>query len=317
MTHTGSDCPAAAHFTRVTEAVVTLSELAAGPHGGGLAEALAGDDLALARMWAAADVLRATGMPAELLGADWADGDLVRRAAIWQQYAGGPVTPLHSACGRDMARGLLRVWARRGNAGAGARSRDLGRTRLRQARVQLSSRIRTRCAALRAELRDDAGSLRRGQTAAFTRRAISRAAGVARELQEAIDFDLGGAGVAPPAAVDVDPPAPRISTLENRLTWLIGTGFSTGTTLTLARLLSEALPAGGAVVGTAAAAGVIIGAVVVRTRMLLCQRAAVDRWVLELTATLRAALDEHLATRVLAAAASRAPSRPIRDYTCD
>ena len=301
---TGPDCPATAHFTRVIEAVTTLTELAAGPHGGRLDEVLAGDDLALARMRAAADVVSAAGMPVDLTGAEGAT-DLVRRAAVWQNYARGPVTPLHSACGGDIARGLLRLWARRcgGYSGPGARTGDPGRARLRQARVQLAGRIRIRCATLRAELRDDAGSLRRGQTAAFTRCAVSRVAGVARELQETVDFHLGGAGAAvAQAPVDVDVPVPRTAALENRLTWLIGAGFGTGTALTAARLLSEVLPADGAVAGgIASVAGAIIGGAVVRARRLLGERAAVDRWVVELTATLRAALDEYLAGRALGA----------------
>lgn len=325
---TGPGCPATAHFTRVIEAVTTLTELAAGPHGGRLDDVLAGDDLALARMRAAADVIAAAGMPVDLTGTEGA-ADLVRQAAVWQNYARGPVTPLHSACGGDIARGLLRLWARRcgGSAStaatsgalAGGDGRDLGRARLRQARVQLAGRIRIRCAALRTELRDDAGSLRRGQTVAFTRQAVIRAAGVARELQETVDFHLGGVGTAAaPAAVDVDAPVPRTAALENRLTWLIGAGFGTGTALTAARLLSEMLPAGGAVVGgVASVAGVIIGGAVVRTRRLLGERAAVDRWVVELTATLRAALDEHLTGRVLAVEAPGIRSSPVRDDTGD
>lgn len=310
-----------AHFTRVSEAVATLADLAAGPHSGQLAEVLTGDDLALARMRAAADVLRGAGMPIAAIGTDAAaTADLVRQAARWKYYAQGPVTPTHAACGRDMARGLLRLWARRHGHGprTGAQNRALGRTRVRQARVALAGRIRTRCAALRAELRDDAGSLRRGQTEAFARRAAGRAAALARELQDGVDFDLGGARVAvPPAAVEVDVPVPRTAALENRLTWLIGAGFGTGATLSAARLLSEVLPAGGAVAGAAAAVGAATGGAVVRTRRLLCERAAADRWVVELTAALRAALDEHLATRALAAEAPAVGSSPVRGCTCD
>ena len=321
MTATKPDCPAVAHFTRVSEAVATLAELAAGPSSGQLAETLTGDDLALARMRAAADVLRGAGMPIAAIGTDAAGtADLVRQAARWTYYAQGPVTPTHAACGRDMARGLLRLWARRHGPGprTGAQNRTLGRTRLRQARVALAGRIRTRCAALRAELRDDAGSLRRGQTEAFTRRAAGRAAALARELQDGVDFDLGGAGAAvPSAAVDIAVPVPRTAALENRLTWLIGVGFGTGTALTAARLLSEVLPPGGAVLGGAVAVGVTIGGAVVRARGLLCERAAADRWVVELTAALRAALDEHLAARGLAAEAHAVGSWPVRDCTGD
>lgn len=318
---TGPDCPAVAHFTRLSEAVATLAELAADPAGGQLAEMLTGDDLALARMRAAADVLRGAGMPITLIAADAGSAaDLVGQAARWKNYAQGPVTPLHAACGRDMARGLLRVWARRHGPGprTEAQNRALGRTRLRQARMALAGQIRIRCAALRAELRDDSNALRRGQTAAFTRRAASRAAALARELQDGMDFDLGGLRPAvAPAGVDVDIPVLRTAALENRLSWLIGVGFGTGTTLTAARLLSEVVPPGGPVMGGAVAVGVTIGATVVRARGLLCERAAADRWVVELTAALRAALEEHLAARALAADSPAVGSWPVRDYTRD
>lgn len=316
---TKPDCPAVAHFTRMSAAVATLAELAAGPSGGQLAEILAGDDLALARMRAAADVLLSAGMPIAVVSTDApGSADLVRQAARWRHYAQGPVTPTHAACGLDMARGLLRLWARRHGPGprTGAQNGALGRTRLRQARVTLAGQIRTRCAALRTELRDDAGSLRRGQASAFTRGAAGRAAALARELRDGVDFDLGGSGAGfDIAAVDV--PMLRTAALENRLTWLIGVGFGTGTALTAARLLSEVLPPGGAVLGGAVAAGVTIGGAVVRARGLLCERAAADRWVVELTAALRAALDEHLAARALAAEARAVGSRPVRDCTCD
>lgn len=314
------DCSAEAYFSRLSETVATLAELAADPAGGQLAEILAGDDLALARMRAAADLLRGAGMPIALTGTDAGSAvDLVGQAARWNNYAQGPVTPVHAACGRDMARGLLRVWARRHGPGprTEAQNRALGRTRLRQAQVRLAGQIRVSCAALRAELRDDAGSLRRGQTAAFTRRAASRAAALARELQDGMDFDLGVSSAVAPAGADVDVPVLRTAALENRLSWLIGVGFGTGTTLTAARLLSEVLPPGGPVMGGAVAVGVTIGGAVVRARGLLCERAAADRWVVELTAALRAALDEHLAARVLAADSPAVGSWSVRDYTRD
>ena len=126
MTARQPDGPAARRFARLDAALTALSELAAGPAAGRLPELLAGDDLALALMRAAADVVREAGMPVDL-DAGHGDDDLLGRAAGWQAYAGGPVSELHGACGRAIARGLLRVWARRqGIRTGGAAARRAG-----------------------------------------------------------------------------------------------------------------------------------------------------------------------------------------------
>jgi len=288
------DCPAAAQFARVAEACTTLAELAAGPDGDRLGEVLACDALALARMRAGAAVVRAAGMPVDL---DSTDADLLIRAARWHRYADGPVSPLHSACGRDIARGLLRLWAGRQRPAPG--SAVARRTRLAQDRVQVLGRVRTGCAALRAELRRDATALGRGHAAAFAGHVARRVGETAGELQDAADWQLGAAG--PPAEVvhvDLEPPPP--ARLEHRLSVLLGAGFGTGAALTLARFPGELLPAW--TVLPAAASGVLLGVWVARTRRLLGERAVHERWVVEVTAALRAALEEYVATRSLAAA---------------
>ena len=71
---------------------------------------LTGDDVVLARMAAAAAVLRAAGAPDRECVTR---SDHLRRAVHWQRYAGGPVSALHRACATDIARGALRLWARR------------------------------------------------------------------------------------------------------------------------------------------------------------------------------------------------------------
>ena len=73
------------------------------------ARTLAGDDVVLARMAAAAAVVGAAGAP-DLDGV--ARSDHLRRAIHWQRYAGGPVSALHRACATDIARGALRLWSR-------------------------------------------------------------------------------------------------------------------------------------------------------------------------------------------------------------
>lgn len=303
------DCAATIRFARVRAAALTLAELAAGPEAGRLAEVLAGDELVLARMRAAAEVVRAAGMPVDLADDRAGDDELLGRAAAWQQYAAGPVSPLHEACGRDIARGMLRLWARRTGAAGDNATRPAAR--LRQTRVESLSRVRTRCAALRTELRDDAASLRRCGTSAFADHAMRRVDELASELQETLDWEFG---MQPGPAVKVDLPPPRTADLENRLALVVGVGFGAGMTLTVARLLSEALPAWGAAPPAAAAvAGLALGGWVVRTRRVLCRRAALDRWLVEVTAGLRAALEDHVVSRAVAADGQRVNSSPVRD----
>lgn len=291
------DCPAAVHFVRLTAALAALAETAAGPDGGRLAEVLAGDEVALVRMRAAAAVVRAAGLPVDLDGAGGlGHADLLDRVAGWRRYAAGPVSPLHGACGRDIARGLLRLWA-------------LARpVPVRQPRLALLGRVRSRCAALRAELRADAAALTRSGAASFAGHVVRRVGEVRREVADETDWELGGPdpGARP---VPLDLPAPGAAGLENRLTGLLGAGFGIGVAMTLGRVLGEVVPGPTAlVVLVCAVTGVTLGGWLVATRRLLCRRAVADRWVVEVTAALRAALEDHVATRM----ADYRPDRPGR-----
>ena len=103
------------------------------------------------------------------------------------------------------------------------------------------------------------------------------------------------------------PPLPRRPDLENRLAALLGTGFGLGVTLTAGRLVADLgppwAPAG---VLCCSAAGLALACWVVRTRRLLAERAALDRWVGELTAALSIAVQERLAARLVAVSAADA-----------
>lgn len=306
------DNPAACRFARLNIAFTALAELAAGPDAGRLPEMLAADDLALALMRAGADVVREAGMPVDLDTGCHSDTALLRRAAGWQAYAAGPVSELHGACGRAIARGLLRLWARRHGAGGPAAERRVG---LRQARVRLLGRIRTRCAALRTQLREDAASLPHRRAAAFEDHVGRRVDALARELAEAVDWEFGDpAAPAPSVPIHLDPPPAGSARLENRLTAVLGAGFGAGVALSAARVAAELFPTAAPAVGLGAAtAGMTLGGWLVRTRRLLVRRAALDRWVVEVTAALRAALEEHVATRALAAEAARMSSSTVPD----
>lgn len=67
---------------------------------------LCADDTVVARMADAAAVLTSAGMTVD--AAEDRSGHL-RQAARWSRYGRGPVTPLHGACGADIARGALRL----------------------------------------------------------------------------------------------------------------------------------------------------------------------------------------------------------------
>src|ERR1700748_2255024 len=83
---------------------------------------------------------------------------------------------------------------------------------------------------------------------------------------------------------------------------LVGAGFGLGVALTLSRLLADLTP-GLTVAGAVACAavGLALTVWVVGTRGLLRDRALLDRWVGEATAQLQSAVEQLVATRVLAA----------------
>ena len=86
---------------------------------------------------------------------------------------------------------------------------------------------------------------------------------------------------------------------------LVGAGFGLGVALTLSRLLADLTP-GLTVAGAVACAaiGLALTVWVVSTRGLLRDRALLDRWVGESTAQLQSAVEQLVATRVLAAESS-------------
>ena len=86
---------------------------------------------------------------------------------------------------------------------------------------------------------------------------------------------------------------------------LVGAGFGLGVALTLSRLLADLAP-GLTVAGAVACAAIGLGLTVwvVGTRGLLRDRALLDRWAGEATARLQSAVEQLVATRVLAAESS-------------
>ena len=87
----------------------------------------------------------------------------------------------------------------------------------------------------------------------------------------------------------------------------MGVGFGLGLALTIARFAGELLGGPPAVLTVLTVVwglfGVALGGWLARSRRLLTERAALQRWVGEFTAAVRAAMEEQVALRVLLAAA--------------
>jgi len=98
-------------YRRLIGALARLADLAVGPRGAGVAEFLAGDAVALARMAAALDVVGAAATTVDPVGGSVTH---LRRAVHWRRYAQGPVSALHRRCGTDISRGALRLWLQAG-----------------------------------------------------------------------------------------------------------------------------------------------------------------------------------------------------------
>jgi hypothetical protein len=98
-------------YQRVLDAVAELETLAVTDRR--IREFLSRDDTVVARMMVAVDVVEAVGMDVER--GDTAAAHL-GRAVHWQRYRRGPVAATHRACGADIVRGSLRLWAKAGGA---------------------------------------------------------------------------------------------------------------------------------------------------------------------------------------------------------
>lgn len=97
----------AVRYRRAVAAVTALAGPAA--YSTRIADFLAGDALVLARMASATKVVEAAGLA---VGPGRTRADHLAAAIAWQRYSHGPVSDLHRACGADIARGSLRLWAR-------------------------------------------------------------------------------------------------------------------------------------------------------------------------------------------------------------
>jgi hypothetical protein len=181
---------------------------------------------------------------------------------------------------------------------------------IQKARLTLVYFVRRRCAAIGADLRAEAVELPRGATARFADRVRDAVADFDAELDAAIgravDGVAGALALTPPPPSAAPPshglPLPRPSSrrLETRLMLVLGGGFGLGVALTLSRLTVQLGPGSdliGLLVG--GVVGLLLTIWVVGIRGVLHDRALMDRWVGEVTSTLRTCAEETVARRLL------------------
>ncbi|MGA5534852.1 hypothetical protein [Mycolicibacterium nivoides] len=313
------------------------------------AEILSERDARYARMpWVGVAAAPDLGEPqldelVELLTGQLADPDVARRNRLraWETRLEAVILR-YEADGSGADR-QARVDVLRERRAEVARARRLTRTersialrsQLQQTRVQLGYFARNRCNSVRTELQEDVAGMSRRRIETFEEYVRQRAHEVVGDVDEGVTAHLRGvaaelelpilepsapAGARLPAqpAVVPDLPSPPLKsrTLETRLMLVLGAGFGLGVAVAVSRVLAGAAPrlaVAGLVVG--AVVGLLLAVWVVGTRGLLHDRAVLDRWVGDITTTLRSAVEELVATRVLAAESALTAELAAREET--
>ncbi len=186
------------------------------------------------------------------------------------------------------------------------------RGQIQQARLQLTDFANNRCTSVRAELQEDASNMSRRRLGEFEQYVRKRAGDVVDEVDEGITKHLGDVatelGLSAPAAPaplprpEVSQPPVTSRRLQTALMMVLGAGFGVAVALAVTRLfagLATGLTIAGLVAG--ALVGLLLTAGVARLRRLRHDRAVLDGWVTEVTATLRSTVEERVTARVLAA----------------
>jgi hypothetical protein len=198
------------------------------------------------------------------------------------------------------------------------------RSHIQQARVQLTYFARNRCTSVRAELQEDASNTSRRKLGEFESYVRNRAAEVVDEVDEGITTHLGDVATelglsapeqpGPPPRPEISSPPLKSRRLETQLTMVLGAGFGFGVALAVTRLFAGLAP-GLTIAGLVAGGlvGLLLTVWVVGIRGLLQDRAVLDRWVNDVTATWRSAVEERVATRVLAAETALTADLAARD----
>lgn len=173
--------------------------------------------------------------------------------------------------------------------------------------MHLAAQARSTCAVLRAGWQRDAARLSRADLGCFPDRVLRQTRAAAEDFDAAVLawFDevavragLVGLELPPAPPVPAYLALPRRSSLEDGLSAVVGAGFGLGASLTVGRYLAE-LGATATTLTGCAGTGLALTWWVVRTRRVLSARAALERWVGEVAAGLRTALEERVLTAEL------------------
>jgi hypothetical protein len=198
------------------------------------------------------------------------------------------------------------------------------RSQVQHARLQLSYFARNRCTSVRAELQEDVAELGRRSFGEFEPYVRTRVEEVVGEVDEGITTQVGdtarelGLSTPPPPSPmpppEVSSPPLKSRRQETQLMMILGAGFGLGVALMVTRLFAGLAP-GLTIAGLVAGGlvGLLLTVWVVGIRGLLHDRAVLDRWVTDVTATLRSAVVERVATRVLAAETALTSELATRD----
>jgi len=205
----------------------------------------------------------------------------------------------------------------RNRAAAARAQRAAAARQLRVARVQLTGQVRATCASLRADLRRDVAGLSRRGVDEFCSATRRRSARAVAELDATLsrlvdDLDIAGIDIpwidtpgidgAPESCPALETYLPRFGRVRaDRVTALLSAGFGLGVALTFGRLLADLAPDWTAAITAASLlAGIGLSGWVIRARGLAAERAALERWVTEVTAGLRTAMEERVVMQMLA-----------------
>jgi hypothetical protein len=177
---------------------------------------------------------------------------------------------------------------------------------------------------VRSELQEDASAMTRRRLPEFEAYVGTRVSEVVSEVEAGITRHLSDVATEleltapepppPPTPPAVSPPPLKSRRLETRLMMVLGAGFGLGVALGISRLfagLAPGLTIAGLVAG--GVVGLLLTVWVVGMRGVLSDRSVLDRWITEVTGTLQSAVEERVATRVLAAEATLTAEVAHRD----
>ncbi|KMO69500.1 hypothetical protein [Mycolicibacterium obuense] len=175
------------------------------------------------------------------------------------------------------------------------------RVQLQQLRLELTSTVRHRCFAARAELLARVATMR--HSAQVEDLVRSRCQQIRADIEAELDAQVTARAPLPVLPDSPPPPFPSGRRLETQLMVVLGLGFGVGAAVVVARLIATLTTGPGWASAAGGVVGVALTAWVVRARGLLHDRARWERWTADVLAALRIELEEAVASRMLTVSA--------------